>query len=202
MKIVMTLVFLFAPLFSAAESQANGASMTLASTAACKTCDDMKKQEDAFNHLHALVPKQKQKGEAMTDSVLEISERLNAEARGQRGKNFYQEFEPLVGLVAASLPFDMETQGAADIAVIVLSKDADEMKRAPDDKTPTKTQAIYELALGKVRDKCRQEFLREAVNERKCNKNFDDMKKPEAERFKMCPVSKFNYEDCEAKSKS
>ena len=92
--------------------------------------------------------------------------------------------------------------GAADIAVIITTKDADEMKRAPDDKTPTKTQAIYELALGQIRDQCRQEFLREAVNERKCNKNFDDMKKPEAERFKMCPVSKFNYEDCEAKQKS
>jgi hypothetical protein len=176
--------------------------MTMASTAACKTCDAMKKQEDAFNRLHVLVPQQRQKGEAMTESVLEISERLNAEARGKRGKNFYQEFESLVGLVASSLPFDMETQGAADIAVIVLSKDAEELKRAADDKRPTKTEAIYELALGKVRDNCRREFLREVVNERKCNMSFDDMKKPEAERYKMCPVSKFNYEDCEAKQKS
>ena len=112
----------------------------------------MKKQEAAFNRLHALVPAQKQKGETMTESVLEISERLNAEARGQRGKNFYQEFQSLVGLVGASPPFDMETQGAADIAVIITTKDADEMKRAPDDKTPTKTQAIYELALGQIRD--------------------------------------------------
>lgn len=184
MRIVVTLIILFAPLVSAAEKQTGAASET--STSACKTCEEMKNLENAFNRLHALVPTQKRKGEKMTESVLKISERLNSEARGRRGKNFYQEFESLVGLVAAALPFDMETQGAADIAVITLSKEA-------------KAEKIYELALGKVRDKCRQQFLREAVNAHKCNLDFDKMKAPEDERFKICPVSKFNYEDCEAK---
>lgn len=188
MRFLLTMVLTTIPIFSSAETQGEGASMTLASNAACKTCDDMKKQEEWFNKKHALVPQQRIEAVKATESVLANSERLHEESQDKRGKNFYQEFESLVGLVAASLPFDMETQGAADIAAIVMSKDA-------------QTEAIYKRALSQVRDKCRQEFLRVTVEDRICNLQFDDSKAPENDRFKKCPVSKYNYEDCEAKQK-
>lgn len=187
MRFLMTIIFLAIPVLSSAETQGQ-VSTSPAGKSPCKTCDLMKKQEQWFNKKHYLVPQQRIEAEKSTGSVLAASQRLNEESRGKRGKYFYQEFESLVGLVAAALPFDMETQGAADIAKILMNKDA-------------RAEGIYIRALDQVRDACRKEYLRTMVEDRICNKKFDESKAPEEQRFTKCPVIKTNYEDCEAKRK-
>lgn len=188
MRFLLTTIIFAVPLLSSAETQGE-VSAKNAEKVACKSCDTMKKQEEWFNKKHYLVPKQRIDAENSTEPVLAVSQRLNEESRGKRGKNFYQEFESLVGLVAAALPFDMETQGAADIAVILETND----KRA---------EEIYDRALANVRDKCRQEYLKVSVADRRCNIQQKRLKVPEEDRLKKCPVNQLNYEDCEAKQKS
>ncbi len=191
----------FIPLISSAEVMAGSESSKRNATVTaggCATCRDMEKLETEFNKLHYSVPAQAKRGEEKLPPVLDIGQRLNSESLGARGGNFYQEFESYVRLAGASLPFDMETQIAADIAMIVIAKDAEEKSRAASDATPTKTQAIYDRVLNSMRDECRKKLLKAVVEERVCRVKAEDAKIANPK----CPIAKFSYEDCEAKQKS
>lgn len=197
------------PLICSAEVMAgansgSGKPMNITQDTSCSTCREMEKLEGEFTKLHYNVPAQAKIGEEKIGSVLNFSERLNHESTSVRGGKFYLEFESLVRLVGSSLPFDMETQGAADIAVIILAKDAEEKKRNPADTTPTKTEAIYQRVLGSMRDECRKTLLKSVVQERVCRLKADE-KRPKTSKQDgddNCPVSNFDYETCEAKQKT
>ncbi len=93
------------------------------------------------------------------------------------------EFTDLVQLVAAALPFDMETESAGQIEYII--HDSKKMRTA------------YEKALVAITDNCRRQLLQAVVAERSCLVNLEESGKANSAAPDKCvakPV--FNYEKC------
>lgn len=197
------LFLVISPLICSAEIAKGGPVQPATAAKPCASCKEMEMLEKRFNSFHVNVPSQNTTASdpVMMKPVLDFSQRLHEEAKGARSEKFYEEFESLVRLVAASLPFDIETQGAADIVQIIRSKDAEEKARSPKDTRPTKTRAIYERVLSQIQDKCRKKLLALTVSERECAVKFREAKKPEQYLEKECPLNNFDYAEWEAKRK-
>jgi hypothetical protein len=150
-----------------------------AAPAVCARCTDIQKLETQFLALKYENKKDRAAGRELLVRVLAQLERFYTFRRSASAKT---EFRALVSLVAAALPYDEGSETAESIASLIT--DSRDLK------------AVYIQTADAVPDSCRQQLLRNLVEERACGLELEERGQGE-QRSQSCirnPV--FRYDQC------
>lgn len=119
-------------------------------------------------------------GAAKLEKVFDLLDKFSAKKKSTQSK---EEFASLVQLVAAALPFDIETESAGQIEFII--RDSKNMRGA------------YDSSVAGIEDACRKRLLQSYVTERACLRTMEISGKAANSAPDACvPKPIFNYEDC------
>ena len=119
---------------------------------ACAECKDMAALEAQFLKLNFKVQKDYRAGYNLTTRLYALAGKFRVS--GRTAANRLEQYAALVKLVAAGLPYDMES-GSAEVLAATNEESAD-FKR------------VYQQALGAVAEKCRYVLLSSSVQEQTC----------------------------------
>lgn len=145
--------------------------------AQCKRCGEIHKIEKEFLALKYDNSEDRSLGRKKMERVLAQLERFHQNKKSPSRK---AEFKALVNLVAAALPYDMETEGPASLVDLV--------------STSQELNTLFNESLAGLKDSCRQQFLKAVMEERLCYEDAEKNGIPE-DQTDRC-IRSFDYGKC------
>jgi hypothetical protein len=146
---------------------------------ACARCTDIQKLETQFLALKYENAKDRAAGRELIVRVLAQLERFYTFRRAASAK---VEFRALVSLVAAALPYDEGSESAESIANLIT------------DSRDLKT--VYNQTADTITDNCRQQLLRNLVEERACNIELETRGQSDQRPLSCVRSPVFRYDQC------
>lgn len=147
-------------------------------SAPCARCEAIQKLEKEFLALQFEKKSDRKIGYAKMEKVLAQLNRFHT--AGEKNPAREAEFEALVNLVAASLPYDMETEGPESLTSLIIHSN--------------KLGHAFDTTLNSMTDSCRQQLMQQVFGERICYARLEE--KGLEDKNGSCIRASFSYPKC------
>jgi Tfp pilus assembly protein PilE len=145
----------------------------------CTRCPEIQKLEASFLALKYEERKDRSAGRKLMVRVMAQLERFHTLKKSTATA---EEFNALINLVAAALPYDQGTESAESIASLISESRS--------------LKATFDQALNGVNDSCRQQLLRAVMIERLCMISVEDRGQTNQRSLSCVSNPVFRYDEC------